>query len=275
MKPFIYDHFKGLLLIWLLLFSNFLWSQNLTITGQVTSEDGEALIGVTIAPEGKTGGTVTDIDGNFELQAAINDVLIFNYVGYAEQRITLKDAQALQVQMQTEAEVLDEVIVVGYGTTRKSDLTGSVASVKSEELAKTTITSLEQGLQGRIAGVHVTQGDAAPGAGISIEIRGTNSILGGNEPLYVIDGIPVTNPAARQGALGASEPNNRIVSNTNILATLSPSDIASIEILKDASATAIYGSRGANGVVMITTKKGKSGKGQVTFNAFLWQFRGD
>jgi len=239
-----------------------------TITGKVyATEDNEPLIGVTVIAEGKEGGTATDFDGSFSIKAAINDVLIFNYVGFSEQRIQVTDNGSLTVKMVSAAALLEEVVVIGYGTTRKSDLTGSVSSIKSEDLAKSTITSLEQGLQGRVSGVQVTQGDAAPGAGIKIEIRGTNSILGGNDPLYVIDGIPITNPAASRGNLGATEPNNQIISNTNVLSTLSPSDIESIEILKDASATAIYGSRGANGVVLITTKKGKEGKGKVSLNA--------
>lgn len=258
----------------LLLFTCFLigasWAQAQTIDikGTITSaEDGFPLIGATVTIKGKTGGTATEADGSFTLQAEIGDVLIASYTGFDEKEVKVINGQAINIQLGSKSELLDEVVVIGYGTSRKSDLTGSVSSVKSDDLAQTTITSLEQGLQGRIAGVQVTQGDAAPGAGMSIQIRGTNSILGGSEPLYVVDGIPITNPAAGQGDLGASEPNNRIVSNTNILATLSPSDIESIEILKDASATAIYGSRGANGVVMITTKKGKEGKGNVTFNA--------
>ena len=241
-------------------------AQSQEIKGVVSSTEGAPLIGVNIIIKGTSTGTITDFDGSFSIQAEAKEVLVFSYAGYASKEVRIADGQFLNIVLEEVAALLDEVVVIGYGTARKSDLTGSVASVKSEELAKTTITSLEQGLQGRLAGVHVTQGDAAPGAGISIEIRGTNSILGGNEPLYVIDGVPVTNPAAGQGDLGASEPNNRIISNTNILATLSPSDIESIEILKDASATAIYGSRGANGVVMITTKRGRQGKGQVNFN---------
>ncbi|MBX2877973.1 MAG: TonB-dependent receptor [Saprospiraceae bacterium] len=255
------------LIFFLLILSWTLSAQLLTIEGTVhSSTDEEPLIGVTIMPQSGGGGTVTDFEGKFSLEVEKGAMLIFNYVGYAEQKIKVNGQTQWDIRLEPTAEILDEVVVIGYGTSRKSDLTGSVASIKSTELEKTTITSLEQGLQGRVAGVHVTQGDAAPGAGISIEIRGTNSILGGNDPLYVIDGIPITNPAAGQGALGASEPNNRIVSNTNVLATLSPSDIESIEILKDASATAIYGSRGANGVVLITTKIGQAGKGRVSLN---------
>ncbi len=243
-----------------------LFAQSMTIKGNVQAEDGELLIGVTVGIKGKAVGTVTDLNGDYYLEAEMNDLLVFSYTGYSKEERTVTSGGDINVVLKTEMALLDEVVVIGYGSTKKSDLTGSVSSVKSADLSKTTIASLEQGLQGRIAGVQVTQGDAAPGAGISIQIRGTNSILGGNEPLYVIDGIPVTNPAASQNNLGASEPNNQIVSNTNVLSTISPSDIESIEILKDASATAIYGSRGANGVVLITTKKGQEGKGQVSFN---------
>ncbi|MEM6346444.1 MAG: TonB-dependent receptor [Bacteroidota bacterium] len=241
-------------------------AQSFQLNGTVRSSNEEqALPGASVVRLGTTEGALSNQQGEFKINVQMGDTLRVSFFGYTAKDIVIADRQAITVLL--DQATLEEVVVVGYGTVKKSDLTGSVSSVKSDDLVKTTITSLEQGLQGRVAGVHVTQGDAAPGAGISIEIRGTNSILGGNEPLYVIDGIPVTNPAAGQGALGASEPNNRIVSNTNVLATLSPSDIESIEILKDASATAIYGSRGANGVVMITTKKGAGGKGKVTFNA--------
>lgn len=256
--------FKTVILILMTLCSVAVSAQ-MNVSGTVTDERGETLIGVTILNKNSDKGAVTDVFGAYSIAANMNDVLEFSYTGFATQELVVTGSSG-DLTMSESSEILNEVIVVGYGTTRKSDLTGSVASVKSEDLAKTTITTLEQGLQGRLAGVNVTQGDAAPGAGISIEIRGTNSILGGNAPLYVIDGIPVTNPAASQNSLGASEPNNQIVSNTNILATLSPSDIESVEILKDASATAIYGSRGANGVVLITTKKGKQGSGQVSLN---------
>jgi len=250
----------------LLLISQSIFAQSLNVKGKVSDATNEPLIGVTIVLEGTSQGTVSDFDGNFELKANTGDILVFSYIGYLEKKVTVANEAFLDIILESNSQLIDEVVVIGYGQSRKSDLTGSVASIKAEDLSKTTITTVEQGLQGRIAGVNVTQGDAAPGAGISIEIRGTNSILGGNQPLYVIDGIPITNPQASQGNLGASEPNNQIISNTNVLATLSPSDIESIEILKDASATAIYGSRGANGVVIITTKKGKEGKGKVSLN---------
>ncbi len=255
------------LLLCTLLLSFGLSAQNFELSGTVRSaSDGEVLIGATVVIDGTTNGTATDVEGRFTLQVSQGNVLEISYTGFEPAKVTVQNTTPLTVQLESTAQLMEEIVVVGYGQTRKSDLTGSVASIKAADLNKTTITSLEQGLQGRVAGVNVTQGDAAPGAGISIEIRGTNSILGGNQPLYVIDGIPITNPAASASNLGASEPNNQIVSNTNVLATLSPSDIESVEILKDASATAIYGSRGANGVVLITTKKGKEGTGKVSLN---------
>ncbi|MEM9546179.1 MAG: TonB-dependent receptor [Bacteroidota bacterium] len=253
--------------IFLLLASHASIAQIIEVTGLITSmDDGEVLIGATVYNERTAQGVVSDIDGRFSINAEPGHVIEISYTGFTSQRITIEDDFSLDVQLASNTNLIDEIVVVGYGQTRKSDLTGSVSSIKAVDLNKTTITSLEQGLQGRVAGVNVTQGDAAPGAGISIEIRGTNSILGGNQPLYVIDGIPVTNPAATANNLGASEPNNQIISNTNVLATLSPSDIESIEILKDASATAIYGSRGANGVVLVTTKRGEEGGGKVSLN---------
>ncbi len=265
-KPTLNLYSKSILTVALSLWGVLLAAQTIEVSGIVVSSDQEPLIGVTIQNAATGHGTISDIDGSFFLETEKGSTLIFSYTGYTPVEQVVENTQTLNIELEQASELLEEVVVIGYGTTRKSDLTGSVASVKSTELAKTTITTLEQGLQGRLAGVQVTQGDAAPGAGISIQIRGTNSILGGSEPLYVIDGIPVTNPAASQGDLGASEPNNRIISNTNVLATLSPSDIESIEILKDASATAIYGSRGANGVVLVTTKKGREGRGQVSLN---------
>ena len=265
-QPSIYHLKKGLLLLFMMITIG-LTAQNFEVKGIVTAaSNGETLIGATILVEGTSNGEATDIDGKFTIMVKRGDVLDISYTGYAPKQVVIENDSPLNIQLESNSNVIDEIVIVGYGQTRKSDLTGSVTSIKAAELNKTTITSLEQGLQGRVAGVNVTQGDAAPGAGISIEIRGTNSILGGNQPLYVIDGIPVTNPAASQSSLGASEPNNQIISNTNVLATLSPSDIESIEILKDASATAIYGSRGANGVVLITTKKGKKGTGKVSLN---------
>ena len=217
-----------------------------SISGKVVSaEDGSELPGVSVTIKGTTSGTVTDIDGRYSLNAPEGSVLIFSFVGFATNEVTVGNQSEINITMDTDVQTLEELVVVGYGTVKKSDLTGSVASVKSKDINSFPTTNMIQALSGRTTGVQVLQTTGAPGAGISVRIRGTNSIQGGNEPLYVIDGFPYSgNP-------------------TNI----NNSDIESIEILKDASATAIYGSRGANGVVIITTKQGSAGKTVVDFES--------
>lgn len=217
-----------------------------SISGKVVSaEDGSELPGVSVTIKGTTSGTVTDIDGRYSLNAPEGSVLIFSFVGFSTNEVTVGNQSEINITMDTDVQTLEELVVVGYGTVKKSDLTGSVASVKSKDINSFPTTNMIQALSGRTTGVQVLQTTGAPGAGISVRIRGTNSIQGGNEPLYVIDGFPYSgNP-------------------TNI----NNSDIESIEILKDASATAIYGSRGANGVVIITTKQGSAGKTVVDFES--------
>ncbi|MEM9325652.1 MAG: TonB-dependent receptor, partial [Bacteroidota bacterium] len=209
----------------------------LPIRGKITGEDGEALPGATIQVKGTTIGTITDIDGSYGLEAADDAVLIVSFVGFITQEINVNGRSVIDVSLAPDVASLDEVIVVGYGTVRKSDLTGSVGSVSGADLNTDSQTSVDQILQGRVAGVRITQSNAEPGGGFSVRIRGTNSITAGNEPLYVIDGLPGANP----------------------LNSMNPSDILSVEVLKDASATAIYGARGSNGVVLITTRQGKKG----------------
>lgn len=229
-----------------------------TIVGKVTDDKGESLPGVNIVLKNSTTGTITDLDGSFTLTIPEGgtSTLVFSFVGYVTQEITVGAQSSLQVQLKADSKALEEVVVVGYGTQRKSDLTGSVASIKGEDLKKMPMTSFDQGLQGRVAGVQVTQASSAPGGRVMIRIRGGNSLSSGNEPLYVVDGYPIT-AGASAGGDGAGQ---------NPLSSINPNDIASIEVLKDASATAIYGSRGANGVVLITTKRGKAGKTQVTYD---------
>lgn len=217
-----------------------------TITGKVTDEEGEPLIGATVLVKGTTIGSVTDIDGNFTLSAPDNAAtLIVSFAGFESQEVPIGSQRQFTVALKSDASALDEVIVVGYGTVKKSDLTGSVSSVQTEEAYAAPASSLDNALQGRSAGVQVTSVSGAPGENATIRIRGGNSITAGNEPLYVIDGF-----------VGAGN-----------LSTLNPNDIASIQILKDASSTAIYGARGTNGVVLITTKKGSEGKTKVTINS--------
>ena len=230
-----------------------MYGQSKMISGIVQSEsDGEPLVGATvIVKETKAGGT-TDLNGRYSVQAGQGQTLIVSYIGYRSKEIKVGKNSRIDVQLQEDNEMLDEVVVVGYGTMKRSDLTGSVVSVTGDELKKSVVTSLDQALQGRAAGVQVTQNSGTPGGGISVSIRGINS-LNGNEPLYVIDGVAISG-------------NNN--GNSSVLSSINPSDIVSMEVLKDASATAIYGSRASNGVVLITTRQGETGKTKVSYEGY-------
>jgi TonB-linked SusC/RagA family outer membrane protein len=233
------------------------------ITGTVRDEKGEPLAGVSISVKGTSIGTTTNEKGFFRLELIRdNAVLSISYVGYLGQEIVVGNRTIIDIKLQASTKGLDDIVVVGYGTVKKSDLTGSVVSVKGDEMNRSTISSFDQGLSGRASGVQVTQQSGQPGGATSVRIRGTNSINTASEPLYVIDGFPYYNDnnATSTGVLSSSP-------SQNVLATINPADIESIEILKDASATAIYGSRGANGVVLITTKRGKAGKTKIEYNA--------
>ena len=231
------------------------------VSGKVTDENGDGLPGATIQEKGTTNGTITDVDGNFSIQVPEDAVMTVSFVGYVSQDIQVNGRSVIDVQMSVDAEQLDEVVVVGYGAENKSDLTGSVAQVKGADLSTRPINSFEQLLQGSAAGVQVTQSSGAPGAGININIRGVTSISGTSQPLVVVDGIPLEGEDNTTGGDGwiTSQP------AYNILSTLNPNDIESIDVLKDASATAIYGSRGANGVIIITTKSGKRGSDNINY----------
>ncbi|MCY7358164.1 MAG: SusC/RagA family TonB-linked outer membrane protein [Rudanella sp.] len=228
-----------------------------TVTGRVTSETGEGLPGVSVVVKGTNRGTTTDATGSYRIAVPNTEtVLVFSFVGYLSQEITIGKRNTVSISLQPDNKILNEVVVVGYGQVRKSDLTGSVSTVPVDEIRKLAVTSLDQQLQGRAAGVQITQNSGAPGGSTTIRIRGGNSIQGDNEPLYVIDGVPFKNDGAGSGA------------SFNVLSTLNPNDIETISILKDASSTAIYGSRGSNGVVIITTKRGKAGKSTINFDAY-------
>ncbi len=221
------------------------------ISGTVKDPSGEPLPGVTIIVEGTTTGTVTDIDGNFSVEANEGQALIFSFIGFERQRVVVGATTMLDIVMATEENNLEEFVVVGYGMIQKKDITGAVSAISSEELKDQPVASIDQAIAGRLAGVVVTQTTGAPGGGASVRIRGAGSLSAGNEPLYVIDGFPVTNDYDQRN---------------NPLNTINPNDIDNIQILKDASATAIYGSRGSNGVILITTKSGKSGISKIDFN---------
>lgn len=218
------------------------------ISGTVLEENGQPLPGVNVLEKGTTNGASTDRDGSFTINVVDeNAVLVVSFIGYISQEIAVRNQTNIKVTLQTDIKSLDEVVVVGYGSQKKSDVTVSLASVSSAEFKDQPVTGVGQALQGRAAGVQVTQASNAPGGGVVVRIRGGNSLNAGNEPLYVIDGFPVYNSGGTD---------------------FNPSDIESVEVLKDASATSIYGSRGANGVVLITTKRGKAGKGKVDFQTY-------
>jgi TonB-linked SusC/RagA family outer membrane protein len=237
--------------------------QEREVRGTVTSTEGETMPGVNVVIEGTTSGTVTDATGKYTIRVSGDDaVLIFSFIGYLREEVVVGNQSVINVALTPSLETLSEVVVIGYGTVKKSDLTGSVSSIKADELKAVPTTSFEQALQGRAAGVQVSQTSGQPGAEASIRIRGTSSILAQNEPLYVIDGMlmnSATSDVTPGGGLG-----QRI----SPLSAINPGDIESIEILKDASATAIYGSRGTNGVILITTKRGKKGTSTIDFESY-------
>jgi TonB-linked SusC/RagA family outer membrane protein len=232
---------------------------NVTITGRVVDADNnEPLMGVTVFIVGTTIGTTTDVDGRFSIVAPDgSERIAFSYVGYVRQELSIGDQTEFNIRLVSDVALLDDVVVVGYGVQRRTEVTGSVVSIRAETIQNTPTPSFENALQGRLAGVNVAESTGEPGAAPQVLIRGTGSITAGNEPLYVIDGVPISQNLNQQDfvqsqtAVASPEP------RANPLATLNPADIESIEVLKDASAAAIYGSRGSNGVIIITTKSGQ------------------
>ncbi len=231
------------------------------ITGKVTDVYGIPLPGVNVIIKNTSRGSITNLEGVYSLEIEdTSQILVFSYLGYKTVEERVGDQNVINVSMVEDIQALEEVMVIGYGTVKKSDLTGSVSSVSVDELENNQLSSLEQLMQGRAAGVLITKTSSKPGGSISVKIRGNNSINAGNEPLYVIDGFPIS---SNEYELSSNMTSGGPI---NPLATLNPNDIESIEILKDASATAIYGARATNGVVLITTKRGKSGEGKIHLN---------
>ena len=242
------------------------FAQERQITGTVTDATaGFPLPGVNIVIEGTTTGTTTGIDGNYSITANEGDVLVYSFVGYLPQSIPVGTQSVIDVALQEDTVLLEDIVVVGYGFQREEDVTGSIATIEADEARQGLVTSPDQMIQGRVAGVNITQNNGEPGAGFNIRIRGGTSISASNEPLYVIDGVPIDNTSAAPGGVGidGSAPQAR-----NPLNMINPSDIKSITILKDASATAIYGSRGANGVVLIETKDGEAERLTVDYEGY-------
>ena len=250
---------KNRLIHLLLIFPIILFAQSKAITGTVVDENKMPLPGASILVKGLNIGSSTDFDGNFSLNVPeTGEVLVVSYLGYMTKELVISKNLTFNIQLDIDTNTLDEIVVVGYGTQRKSDITGSVTSVKVDAIAVAQNSTIDALLQGRAAGVQVTQNAGSPGSGVSVKIRGASSLRGNNEPLYVIDGVIIS--SAGEDASNASADANSLEETQNGLNGINPRDIESIEVLKDASATAIYGSRGANGVILITTKKGKSGK---------------
>ncbi len=235
-----------------------LHAQNITIKGTVSAADGP-IIGATVKVKGAQGGVVTDFDGNYSISAQSNATLVFSYVGYVTKEVKVGGKRLIDVTLEEDETLLNEVVVVGYGTMRKSDLTGAVTQVDNKAFEKSVSTSIDQVLQGRAAGVQIQANTGTPGGSSTIRIRGTNSLNASSQPIFVIDGVIIDSDGGDDG-------------NSNPLAGINPSDILTMDILKDASATAIYGSRASNGVIMITTKRGKSGEATLTYDGYVgWQ----
>lgn len=235
-------YLKTGIFLFLLTFSTHLFGQNIQIGGQITEENGEPIPGASVLVKGTTIGTAADLDGEYSLAVPANSTLVFSFIGYESKEIPIGNQTQINVSLVPSLSDLQEVVVVGYGTQKRSDLTGSVSSVKSEQLTAYPAINAVQALQGRAAGVQIQANNGAPGASLKVRVRGGTSINASSDPIFVVDGF-----------VGAAMP--------------PPEDIASVEVLKDASATAIYGSRGANGVIMITTKRGATGKARIEFNS--------
>lgn len=248
------------------------FAQN-TVTGTVTDPSGNPLPGVNVIEQGTNNGASTDFDGQYSINVSDTSTLVFSYVGFQEQQQVVGARSVVDVSLEESSESLAEVIVIGYGAQLKEDISGSVSTIDSDEIANIPQVSVDQLMQGRAAGVMVTRNSGQPGSAVSVRIRGVNTITGSSEPLYIIDGVPISGDSRNIATSGRSIADGGIGEGTGAtdvspLASLNPNDIASINILKDASATAIYGSRGSNGVVIITTKKGKKGEGRLAYNTY-------
>ncbi|GAA5029972.1 SusC/RagA family TonB-linked outer membrane protein [Marivirga lumbricoides] len=269
-----FHHKKRVFLTLLIFFTAYLAEAQNVVTGKVTTaEDGQSLPGVNITVVNGSSGTTTDIDGNFSLEVPDDASLKFSFIGFTTRTISVSSRSVINVALEEDIAQLGEVVVIGYGTQQRGDVNGSVASIDANVIENIPQPSLDQLMQGRAAGVTVTQNSGQPGAAVSVRVRGITSITGSNEPLYVIDGVPVSGDAtnsATSGRTAASSFNGNGQTGVSPLAAINPNDIASLDILKDASATAIYGSRGANGVVIITTKRGQRGEtGKITYSNYF------
>ncbi|HEY8936070.1 MAG TPA: SusC/RagA family TonB-linked outer membrane protein, partial [Cyclobacteriaceae bacterium] len=259
-----YQTFTRYLSVLLVFMTSLALAQSRTITGKVTSgDDGSPLPGVSVLEKGTTNGTSTDVNGAFSLSVGSGATLVLSFIGYKSVEVPVGERTSIDAVLESDVTALSEVVVIGYGQVEAKDATGALVSLKSDNFNGGVISSPEQLMQGKIAGVQITTTSGEPGAAANIRIRGTSSVLGGTQPLYVVDGVPLSNDDTQStgmvGGVGQSAARNP-------LNFMNPNDIENITVLKDASATAIYGSRGANGVILITTKKGKSGKSTLEYS---------
>src|SRR5690606_36779060 len=238
------------------------WAQTRSVTGKVTSaEDGSTLPGVNVILKGTTTGTVTDIDGNYRVTVPEDGgTLVFSFIGFATQEVVVGARSVVDIQMESDVEQLGEVVVVGYGTQNRRDITGSIATVDDAAIRNQPVQSFDQALSGRLAGVQITNTSGLLADGVTVRIRGVNSISNSSQPLFVVDGVPLNNRT------NVNVFNSGDGTRYNPMADINPNDIASMEVLKDAAASAIYGSRAANGVVLITTKRGVAGTNRITYD---------
>ncbi|HEX2628328.1 MAG TPA: SusC/RagA family TonB-linked outer membrane protein, partial [Chitinophagaceae bacterium] len=247
-------------------------AQAITIKGVILDEKGSPVVGATIREKGGQQGTISGEDGSYTLNVKTGATIVVSYAGIADREISTQGDDYKRIELKGLDKKLDEVVVVGYGSRKKSEITGAITSIKASELLQTPIANLAQGLQGRVPGLQITQNNAAPGGSISVRLRGTNSINGSSEPLYIIDGVQIQNTTAAgvsgPATLGNISGVGSFSNQPSSLSFLNPNDIESIEVLKDASAAAIYGSQAANGVIIITTKKGKAGTAIVSYDGY-------
>ncbi|HEX8528789.1 MAG TPA: TonB-dependent receptor plug domain-containing protein, partial [Cytophagales bacterium] len=226
-------------------------AQGRTVSGKITqSEDKSALPGVNVVVKGTSTGAISDTNGNYTIEVSDGTVLVFSFIGFTPQEVPVGNRNTINVELAALVTELTQVVVTGYNTQQKRDIIGSIASVTPDKFKDIPVVGIDQALQGQAAGVQVTQSSGTPGGGITVRVRGSTSISASNRPLFIVDGVPV-----EDGSLGLRDFGGQ---NDNALALINPNDIESIQVLKDASAKAIYGSRAANGVVLVTTKRGKS-----------------
>ena len=247
--------------------------QKRNVTGVVKDKAGEPVIGANVIVKGTTSGVITDINGRFTISAGVGQVIEVSFIGFKTYAFSVDSKSEYTIVLQDDNELLEEVVVVGYGSQLKRSVTGAISSVRSEDLEAPNAVSADNLLQGKVAGLSITQNSAQPGAGMSVNIRGNLSPNGSNSPLYVIDGVVINSTGNKASNGGPNQLSLRDGSDRSPLATLNPNDILSIDVMKDASAAAIYGSSAANGVILITTKKGQVGKPCISYSGSFFRAR--